>query len=60
MINPEAGKKVPIMVHVSERQRDRLDEIAAKEAPEGTEPNRSKVIRRMVSEGIERWEEAKR
>lgn len=51
-MNPEAGRKVQIQVQITLPLLAKVDEIADKERHVGTEANRSKVIRRLVSEAI--------
>lgn len=59
-MNPELGRKVQIPVMLTTRILDQVDAIAAREATGGGESNRSKVIRRMLAEGIERAEKGTR
>jgi Arc/MetJ-type ribon-helix-helix transcriptional regulator len=55
MMNYNIGRKVPVAVVFTLRLLDRIDEQAAKESSgKGCEPNRSEVIRRLVSEGLDK------
>lgn len=45
-----------MQVVFTQKLLDRVDEVAKREARDGDKPNRSKVIRRMVAEGLEREE----
>lgn len=42
------------MVVMTQKLLDRVNEVARREAKEGDEPNRSRVVRRYVAEGLER------
>lgn len=55
-MNVDVGRKVQVAVFFTPRLLERLDEVARREAKDGDEPNRSRVIRRMVAEGLEREE----
>lgn len=43
-----------MQVVFTQKLLDRVDEVAKREAKDGDKPNRSRVIRRMVAEGLER------
>ncbi len=51
------GRKTLVPVLMTEKLVDKIDAIATREAETGAKPNRSRVIRRFVSEGIERDEQ---
>jgi metal-responsive CopG/Arc/MetJ family transcriptional regulator len=53
-MNVDAGHKVQIAVIMTRRLLERVDDVAKREAGDGDEPNRSKVIRRLVGEGLDR------
>ena len=57
-MNVDAGRKVQIAVIMTTRLLDLVDEVAKREAKEGDEPNRSRVSRRFVGEGLERMDAA--
>lgn len=46
------------MVVMTQKLLDRVNDVARREAKEGDEPNRSRVIRRLVGEGLERMDAA--
>lgn len=52
-MNVDKGRKLQVQVMFTAALLAQVDAIAEREAG-GDEPNRSKVIRRLVAEGVER------